>query len=134
MNLKLLLYGLGVWCVLLVLAILNAGLREKVYARRMKELSAHQLGSGVFIAVIFIVTWAFLGLTGATYTMADLVELGVLWLLLTIVFEFLFGRFVMGHPWSRLLTDYNLLKGRVWTLVLLSNLFLPPLVGWLIMR
>ena len=42
-------------------------------------------------------------------------------------FEFMFGRFVMGHPWSRLLQDYNLLQGRVWV-VFLAWLALAPYV------
>jgi hypothetical protein len=29
-------------------------------------------------------------------------------------FEFLVGHYVMGHPWSRLLHDYNILAGRLW--------------------
>jgi hypothetical protein len=41
------------------------------------------------------------------------------WLVLTVIFEFLFGHFVMGHPWSSLFHDYNLLAGRVWVLVLI---------------
>jgi hypothetical protein len=29
----------------------------------------------------------------------------------TVAFELTFGHYVMGHPWSRLLADYNLLAG-----------------------
>ena len=41
----------------------------------------------------------------------------MLWLGLTVAFEFLFGHYVVGHPWPRLLYDYNLLAGRVWSLL-----------------
>jgi hypothetical protein len=37
---------------------------------------------------------------------------------MTLAFEFLFGHFVAGHSWARLLQDYNLLAGRVWVLLL----------------
>ena len=60
--------------------------------------------------------------------------LGVAWTVLTVAFEFLFGHFVMGHPWSRLLHDYNLLAGRVWLLVLLTTLLAPVLLGRLFPR
>jgi protein-S-isoprenylcysteine O-methyltransferase Ste14 len=50
---------------------------------------------------------------------------GGIWLLLTIVFEFVFGHYVMGHPWSRLFRDYNLLKGRLWVLVLVWTAISP---------
>ena len=60
--------------------------------------------------------------------------LGVAWTVLTVAFEFLFGHFVMGHPWSRLLHDYNLLAGRFWLLVLLTTLLAPVLLGRLFPR
>jgi hypothetical protein len=42
-----------------------------------------------------------------------------MWLSLTIAFEFLFGHFVAGHLWSKLLHDYNVLAGRVWAFFLI---------------
>jgi len=36
-----------------------------------------------------------------------------------------------GKSWEALLADYNLLDGRVWILVLLTELFGPPLFGWM---
>jgi hypothetical protein len=47
------------------------------------------------------------------------IVIGLIWLGLTVVFEFLFGHYVMGNPWERLLHDYNLLAGRVWVFVLI---------------
>jgi hypothetical protein len=46
---------------------------------------------------------------------------------LTVLFEFIFGRLVMKHPWSKLLADYNLLAGRLWLLVLLWLVIAPVL-------
>jgi hypothetical protein len=43
---------------------------------------------------------------------------GLIWLGLTLAFEFLFGHYVVGHPWSRLFHDYNLFAGRVWIILL----------------
>lgn len=51
--------------------------------------------------------------------------IGCIWLMLTPSFEFLFGHYVMGHPWSRLLYDYDLFAGRVWFLVLVITALLP---------
>ena len=39
-------------------------------------------------------------------------------LAMTVAFEFLFGHYVAGHSWDRLLHDYNLFAGRVWVVVL----------------
>jgi len=37
---------------------------------------------------------------------------------MTVCFEFFFGHYVAGHPWSRLFHDYNILDGRIWGLLL----------------
>jgi hypothetical protein len=52
---------------------------------------------------------------------------------MTIAFEFGFGHYVAGHSWSRLLADYNLANGRVWSLFLAWIAVLPYLT-WRIGR
>ncbi len=42
---------------------------------------------------------------------AQLLGVGVLWGCLTLAFEILFGRFVVGASWERLVSDYNVLEG-----------------------
>jgi cytochrome bd-type quinol oxidase subunit 2 len=53
------------------------------------------------------------------------VAIGFIWLAFTLGFEFLFGRYVVGHSWTRLFQDYNLLSGRVWPLLLAWVTCLP---------
>jgi hypothetical protein len=43
---------------------------------------------------------------------------GGVWLVLTTIFEFGFGRSVAKKPWRDLLADYNLAEGRLWPVVL----------------
>jgi len=45
-------------------------------------------------------------------------SVGFIWLTMTVCFEFFFGHYVAGHPWSRLFHDYNILGGRIWSLLL----------------
>jgi len=54
---------------------------------------------------------------------------------LTVAFEFLAGHYVFGTPWHQLVADYNIFRGRIWVLVLITSpcrrllgLPLPPLV------
>jgi hypothetical protein len=47
---------------------------------------------------------------------------------MTIIFEFGFGHFIVGHTWSRLFEDYNLLTGHVWILFLFWLLVVPNVV------
>ena len=46
-------------------------------------------------------------------------------LVMTIIFEFGFGHYIMGHSWQKLFADYNILQGRVWSLFLLWIMVMP---------
>jgi hypothetical protein len=50
---------------------------------------------------------------------------GVLWVVLTVAFEFIAGHYLFGNPWPKLLADYDILHGRLWLLVLVTNLLAP---------
>jgi len=52
---------------------------------------------------------------------------GAGWVICTVLFEFVFGHYVMNHPWEKLLADYNVFRGRTWVLVLLAEFFSPVL-------
>jgi hypothetical protein len=112
------------WIGLVVLAIVNGAIREKGYGPLMTELSAHQsstvIGLGLFGLYIWILT-GFWRIESARQAFV----IGGTWLILTIVFEFFFGHYVMGHSWSKLFHDYNLLKGRIWVLVLIWTAVAP---------
>jgi len=115
------------WAGMVVLAIANGALRERGYGRHMPELRAHQL-STLTAGVLFFGYTGFLGLAWPLASTGQAFVIGGIWLVLTVVFEFSFGRWVMKHTWSRLLMDYNLLKGRVWPLLLVWLFLLPYVV------
>ena len=48
----------------------------------------------------------------------EALRIGGIWLVLTIGFEFGFGRLVGRKSWRELLSDYDIAKGRTWPLVL----------------
>ena len=51
----------------------------------------------------------------------------MLWLALTLDFEFLVGPLCFPPPWTVLLENYDITRGRIWVLVLLVILFAPLL-------
>ena len=51
-----------------------------------------------------------------------------MWMVLTVIFEFSFGHYVVGDSWSKLLNDYNVLEGRVWGLFILWVGLAPYLI------
>lgn len=123
------LQALGIWILMVFLAIINGTLRNNVYGPKMTELLAHQLSTVIYIAIFILVLFLFFSRTSAPYSQKDLVMIGILWLFLTIMFEFGFGHYIMGHPWSRLLNDYDIFQGRLWMLVLITELTGPYLIG-----
>lgn len=129
MNYKIILQSIGVWVLLVPIAIINGTVRNYIYQPMTGELIAHWISSVVLSIMIIGITCVFLKKTKASFVKRDMILIGFLWLFLTIIFEFGFGHFVIGHPWEKLLADYNILKGRIWSLVLLTDLVSPYYVG-----
>lgn len=106
------------WLGLAVLAILNGSLRVLTYGKLMPELAAHQLST---VTGILLVGYAVVLLhrRWPIRSSGQAIAIGCMWLCMTVIFEFGFGHYLMGHSWARLLHDYNLMRGRVWSLFLL---------------
>ena len=115
------------WVALAIIAIINGLVREHSYGKKVPELAAHQLStiSGMVLSGLFV--W-FIHCFWPFESSAQAWTIGLIWLALTIAFEFSFGRYLAGHSWKRLFADYNLLAGRLWLLFLLWILVLPNLV------
>lgn len=128
-----LLHVIGMWLLFVVLAILNGTLRVYVIIPAAGDYVGHVISSIILSAVIFAGTYFFVKKKNLAAT-NFLLSIGILWLLMTIAFEFVFGHYVMNHPWEKLLADYNFFKGRVWILVLLATLFSPILSGRIIKK
>jgi hypothetical protein len=111
----------------MILGVANGILREKTYGRHMDELKAHQWSTLAAVMVMTAAVW-FLARFVQLPSIAASALVGLIWLSFTIAFEFGFGHFIAGHSWQRLLQDYNLFRGRLWSVLLLWILFLPLLV------
>lgn len=137
------LYATLLWLLFAALAVGLGALRVLYLQPLVGEPAAHVLGTlaccVLFLALIWrFVRWAKLAPVSlgvpSLHARARLTALGLFWTLATMAFEFGFGRLVMGHPWARLLADYNLLAGRIWVLVLLTLYFGPRLCAWGMVR
>jgi hypothetical protein len=114
------------WVGMVFVAIFNGIMRGALFEQFLDALAAHQLSSLTLVMMFFIVTW-FANKRWRIATMRQALLIGLMWVILTPIFEFTFGMFIMGHPLEYLLADYNLLAGRTWSLVMIS-IFLLPLV------
>lgn len=106
------------WLLLLLVAVINGALRESVYKNALGELRAHQVSTLTAIVLFGAVIWGW-SRRWPPASAKEARRVGFIWLALTFAFEFLFGHFVAGHSWPKLLADYNLLAGRVWLLLLI---------------
>jgi hypothetical protein len=117
-----------VWSAFMAIAITSGALREGLLTPRLGELMAHQIGT-VFVCLIFVgVIFGFVRRLRPTPGQAFAIGAG--WAVMTVGFEFGVFHFIVGHPMSELLAAYNLAAGRLWPLVLLTELLAP----WLFAR
>ncbi|HEX2533754.1 MAG TPA: hypothetical protein VHK69_08460 [Chitinophagaceae bacterium] len=122
------LFYLLTWIPMLLLAVANGLLREFFFRKFLEEGPAHQLSTGTLLLFFaFYIRWVTSVRPPASAGQAIWVGIG--WLLLTLAFEFGFGR-ARGHSWDTLLADYNLLQGRLWVLIPLWVALAP----WLFYR
>jgi hypothetical protein len=114
------------WIPMMAIGIINGTLRVVTYGKVLSELRAHQVSTitGVFLMGLYI--WIILSFWTPN-SLQHALLIGILWLGLTVAFEFLFGHYIAGHSWSQLLRDYNLFAGRIWLLVLIWITIAPLL-------
>jgi hypothetical protein len=112
------------WFILVFAAIVNGAIRNLVYTKFVGELSAHQISVVTGIILFGIIFWLIFR-KWMPVSSQQAIMIGVMWLIMTVAFEFIFGHFVMGNSWDKLFHDYNILKGRLWIIVLLWVTFAP---------
>ena len=127
---KVVLIYLVSWLGMMVIAILNGIVREGTYGCYKTELSAHQLSTLIDILLLGIFVWALTGIYPIKSS-TQAICIGSMWVIMTVVFEFSFGHWVIGHPWNKLFKDYNLLKGRIWLLLLVWIALSPYVFYWI---
>ena len=116
----------GLWLGFLAVAIGCGMIRERFLVPGLGPLAGRALGTLLAGVIIFGLIYAYVGRLKEA-DRGSLFKLGLFWTTATIAFEFIFGHYVMGHPWDSLWADYNIFQGRLWPLVLMVTLFGPLL-------
>jgi hypothetical protein len=112
------------WLAMLVLAVANGALRQTTYGRAMPELHAHQLSTLISMVVIGAFVWLVVRKWPPS-SHREAFAIGVLWLVLTVVFEFFMGLVLAKRSLAEVLADYDVFSGRVWVFFLIWLTFAP---------
>lgn len=108
----------------MVAAILNGTFREKFLVPTIGSSMALPL-SGVSLAIlVFVVSLIFIPFIGASEPKAYIV-IGLLWVVFTLSFEFIFGHFVAGKSWQEVMQVFNVKKGDLFVVVLCVTAISP---------
>ncbi|MEI6758346.1 MAG: hypothetical protein FDX18_09240 [Chlorobium sp.] len=116
-----------VWLLIAVAESVHGTLRRLFLVPRIGELLSHQIGVVVGSAIIFTIAWLCIRWIGAGSYRQQL-QVGALWVVLTLIFEFSLGYF-LGYSWNRVLSDYDLSKGGLMVFGVLFMLFAPELAA-----
>lgn len=120
------------WVPMLMIAAANGAIRQATFAKSMTELHAHQLSTFIGSILIGLFMW-FVIRAWPPSSEGQALLVGIVWLLLTVAFEFFMGLALARRPMSQVLHDYNLMAGRLWVLFL-AWLAIAPWVFFRLLR
>jgi hypothetical protein len=130
-NALLLKTGVRVWLMEILVSGFNFFVLMKlVYEPMWGAQVAHQLGMSTRIMDIFIFAYLLLRYV-KKYDTKDLIHVGLLWLGLSLAFEWL-GSLALGRPLNEILVGWNVLAGYMWPFVLLTYMLSNLIVGVLL--
>lgn len=118
--------SLAVWLLMLAVASANGAMRELLLIPATGEVAGRAISTVALSIVVLLLTWLTIRWM-APWSARDAWTIGGLWVALTLAFEFGAGHFLFGTPWSQLFEDYNVLRRRIWVLVLVTIAVAPYL-------
>jgi len=116
-----------IWSLMIPLAILNGALREGLIEPIIGEKYANPISCLILCILIFIVSFIFIPKLGNGIKVVY-IKIGILWVLLTIIFETILGLF-MRNTIKEIIMAYNILTGNFWLIVVIFIGFIPLLIA-----
>lgn len=119
------------WFVLLITALINATARELTYKPLLTPyigIWAHQISALTGILLFFIVIYIFLTKTKYKYSQKDLLIIGIMWLIMTVLFKCFMNSYIRHLSVEQVLQTYYFWKGDLWAFVLLSLIVIPQII------
>ena len=116
-----------IWSLMIPLAILNGALRVGLIEPIIGEIYANPISCVILCLLIFIVSFIFIPKLGNGIKVVY-IKIGILWVLLTIIFETILGLF-MGNTINEVIMAYNIATGNFWLIVVIFIGFAPLLIA-----
>jgi hypothetical protein len=120
--------AIAVWIVLIFAEILHGIARGAFLVPQVGEFRSGQIGVFTGSLIILAIALVFVRWIGASRS-SQLLGVGILWLCLTLAFEFSFGHFVVGASWERLAADYNVVEGGLLPFGMVVLMLSPLITG-----
>lgn len=119
--------AVSVWLLIAVAESVHGTLRRLFLLPQIGEKLSHQIGVAIGSAIIFMIAWLCVRWIGSVSFRQQL-QVGALWLVLTLIFEFSLG-YLFGYSLERILSDYNIAEGGLMLFGVLFMLFAPALAA-----
>lgn len=130
MSGRLLLRAWLVWLVVIAAETAHGVLRGLLLVPLVGDLPAQQIGVPVGSLLVLAVAYLFIRWMDAR-TNRQLLGVGLLWVVLTVLFEIGLGRLALGLSWDRIAEDYDPARGGFLAAGLLVMAAAPRLAAWL---
>jgi hypothetical protein len=128
MTFNLFLKAAVIWFIIAIFAVINGIFRESIITPYFGEAVALPTSGITLSIIIFTITYYSFKLFDKNKYRTYL-YIGIQWVTMTLIFEFVFGHYVIGKSWSELLHVFNILEGNLFIIALLASFFSPLLVA-----
>lgn len=121
------LIAMGAWLVMLVMTILNEAFWLQILEQRLGRERTLKLSVISLIPLLSVVAFA-TAILSDWQNEVDVTSVGVVWIGLTVAFEFLFWRFKMQKSWHEIRQRFDIEEGdgTIWLIILVGIL---PWIG-----
>ena len=116
--------SIAVWVLIIVVESVHGTFRQLFLAPVLGDFQARRVAVFTGMALIFLVALVTVRWLAARGTREHLI-VGALWMALTVCFEVVLGRAVLGYDWCRIFEDYDLSRGGLMGLGLVAMFFTP---------
>lgn len=120
--------AIAVWLIIMAVESVHGMVRIMAVEPLVGDMRARQISVFTASALILVVTYLTV-LWLRVRQSRTLLWVGALWILLTLLFEVLVGRLVLGLSWERILSDYNIRRGGLMPFGLVVMLVAPLIIA-----